>query len=215
MRSIPEQSKHLVVAFARAPEEGRVKTRLGAEIGMKAALEVYAALAEEVWANLLQARARLGFQIWLGFDPPEAGEAMQAWLPGADRYVPQSAGDLGTRIQDFFRSGFAAGFDAVLVIGTDTPDLSERHFQETLDQIAPGRAVVGPSVDGGFYLLALAAPPPDLLTIFTDLPWSSERTREALRDNASQLGLEWVELEPLVDVDTLADLRQVRPDLLH
>ena len=214
MRSVPKESKHLVVAFARAPEEGRVKTRLGAEIGAKGALGVYLALAGEVWANLLQARASLGFQAWLAFDPPEAGEAMRDWLPSADAYVPQSGGDLGARIQNVFRSGFEAGFKSVLIIGTDAPDLSRRHYEEAFAQVRPGRAVVGPSEDGGFYLLALSAPPPDLFVLFSGIPWSSEETRKALRNKASQLDLDWVELEPLSDVDTLADLRRVRPGLL-
>ena len=214
MRAVPKESKHLVVAFARAPEEGRVKTRLGAEIGAKGALGVYLALAGEVWANQLQARARLGFQAWLAFDPPEAGESIPDWFPGADAYVPQSGGDLGARIENVVRVGFGAGFKSVLIIGTNAPDLSRRHYEEAFAQVRQGRAVVGPSEDGGFYLLALSAPPPDLSVLFSGIPWGSSETREGLHRKAARLGLDWVELEPLSDVDTLADLRRVRPGLL-
>lgn len=212
-----KNSKNLVVILAKAPEAGHVKTRLGADIGAQDACRVYRGLAEEVWANLFRAQASLGFSIWLAYDAPgpSGSEAqMRAWLPGADGYFPQAAGDLGDRIRGVFQTGFDAGFATVLIAGTDAPDLQPKHYKAAFEMSEKGLAVVGPCEDGGFYLLSLSTPFPDLQALFADIPWSRETTREALRRNALKLGLRWIELEPLSDVDTLQDLRRIRPDLL-
>lgn len=206
--------RDLVVVMAKSPQAGRVKTRLGATIGADEALRVYLSLAGETWASLLQARTSCGFQVWLAYDPPGNELPMRHWLPGADVYLPQCAGDLGNRMGDLFRLGFEQGFKNVLLAGTDTPDLVQGHYAEAFSRAAPGRVVVGPSEDGGFYLLALSAPSPDLIPLFSGIPWGQEETRESLRLRVAGFGLEWVEIELLSDVDTLADLRRIRPGLL-
>ena len=215
-----KNSKNLVVVLAKAPTVGQVKTRLGADIGAAKACRIYRSLADEVWVGLLKARTSLGFSAWLAYDPsdpsdpPEAQVEMRAWLPGADAYLPQQPGDLGDRIRRAFQAGFEAGFTTVLITGTDAPDVASKHYETAFEKAEPGLAVVGPSEDGGFYLLALHGEGIDLHNLFAGIPWSCSTTRAILHRNASGLGLGWVELEPLSDVDTLQDLRRVRPGLL-
>ncbi len=214
MLPLIKHPKYLVMVLAKAPVVGHVKTRLGADVGAFAACQVYRSLAEEAWANLLKARASLGFEVWLAYDLPESKAQMQAWLSGAEAYLPQATGNLGDRICDCFQAGFDAGFHAVLITGTDAPDVTSKHYEGAFAKVAPMQAVVGPSEDGGFYLLTLPRTDLDLHVLFDNISWSTESTRETLHNNALRLGLGWTELEPLLDVDTLQDLHRVRPGLL-
>lgn len=192
----------LLIVFAKAPVPGRVKTRLAAEFGEDRAAGVYRALAEAAWSTCRAAQAALPCALWLYADAAGAEAAMDAWLPGADAVVPQPTGDLGARIAEAFRLGFAAGFRRVAIVGTDVPGLRIELFRSAFLGSAEGYAALGPAADGGFYLLALGA---KQTALFRGLPWSAPDTGAALRARGVALGLAWTELETLRDIDTPAD----------
>ncbi len=195
-------TESLLIVFAKAPAPGRVKTRLAAGLGAAAAAGIYRALAEEAWSVARAARAALPCALWLYAEPPEGIRDLQDWLPGADAYVPQPAGDLGVRIAEAFRLGFAAGFRKVAIAGTDIPGLSVAQVRLAFEACDDHGASVGPAEDGGFYLLALGARRDAL---FEDIVWSDASTRAEIRERALKRGLAWTELDLLRDIDTPED----------
>ena len=193
------QSTELLV-FLKAPREGQVKTRLAAAVGEAAAAGLYRALAEQV----LRATAPEGhYQRVVCFDPPDARAEIGAWL-GAETLAPQAEGDLGARLAAAFSGAFARGASRVAVIGTDAPALSQGRVVQALRGLDDHDVVLGPARDGGYYLLALDRPRPEL---FQAVPWSTAGVLEVTLARAATLGLSVMLLAAEADVDTLDDVR--------
>jgi len=185
--------------FVRAPEAGRVKTRLAAEVGAEAALRVYVRLAEHA---LAEARAA-GAAVRVHFTPAGAEAAVRGWLGGPADYLPQAEGDLGERLERAFAEAFAAGFRRVVVIGSDLPELSAEVLRRAAVLLDGYAAVLGPARDGGYYLLGLRAPLPE---VFRGIPWSTDAVLARTLDRLRAAGIEPALLETLGDVDEAADL---------
>jgi hypothetical protein len=128
---------------------------------------------------------------------------MRAWLPGV-RLLAQSGDDLGGRMADAFARAFPRGASRVALVGSDAPSLSRETVVRALSALAAADVVLAPSGDGGYSLIALGAPRPEL---FTGVEWSTPRVLEQTRARAAAAGLAAGEIEPLPDVDTLEDLR--------
>jgi rSAM/selenodomain-associated transferase 1 len=140
------------------------------------------------------------------YDPPGSEPEIQAWLGNvpSDR-IPQPKGDLGTRLRSGFRWGFNEG-NLVCAVGTDIPELDRGMVEEAFSSLSdPGGPdiVVGPAFDGGYYLLGLRRPTPDL---FERIPWSTEGVLDTTIARAARLGLTVASLPPLADVDRVEDL---------
>jgi uncharacterized protein len=190
-----------LLVFLKAPRPGAVKTRLAAAVGPALAAAVYRALAEQV----VRATAPAGeYERVFLFDPPQAAGEIRAWL-GDHRLHPQAAGDLGRRMAEAFAYAFALGAGRAAVVGTDAPGLSRALVCAALQGLADHDLVLGPALDGGYYLIALDRPRPEL---FEGIPWSTPRVLERTLERASELGLRVRLLEPQPDVDTLDDLRR-------
>jgi hypothetical protein len=184
-----------------------VKTRLAATIGPEAAADLYRALVEHV---LEATTPRPGdYERLVFFDPPGALEEMRAWLPGL-RLLPQGSGDLGERMADAFARAFARGASRVAIVGTDAPSVSREAVTEALAALGGADAVLGPAEDGGYYLLALRGPRPEL---FAGIAWSTATVAAETRARASASGLTVRELPALRDLDTLEDLHGLWPRL--
>jgi uncharacterized protein len=189
-----------VLVFVRAPEAGRVKTRLAAEIGAEAALRVYRRLAEHA---LIQAQAVAGAAVRVHFTPAGAGEAVRAWLGEGAAYLPQADGDLGARMEAAFADAFAAGFRRVATIGSDLPDLSADVLRRTFALLETREAVIGPARDGGYYLLGLTRPVPGL---FGGIAWSTGEVFARTMEKLAAAGIEPAVLGERADVDEARDL---------
>ena len=192
--------RRAVLVFVRAPEPGRVKTRLAASIGAEAALRVYVRLAEHA---VREARALEDAVVRVHFTPPEAGGRVRAWLGEGITYFPQAEGELGERMRRAFEEAFAAGFGRVAIIGSDLPDLSTDLLRRALALLEEHEAVLGPARDGGYYLLALRRPFP---AIFEEIPWSTDRVLALTVQRLRAAGVEAALLEVLSDVDEVGDL---------
>jgi rSAM/selenodomain-associated transferase 1 len=183
-----------ILIFLKAPRLGTVKTRLADAVGAKAAQSIYRELVEGQMARLSEE-----YSFCVQYAPRDAAAEMSAWL-GADAcYQAQCEGDLGARLSAAIKTHFQAGAARLMCIGGDCPGLAVQHIaaaDSALDQGAD--VVLGPTEDGGFYLLGLSAPHDGL---FSSVRWSSERTRRDVLDNASALHLQVAQLETLYDVD--------------
>lgn len=201
------ETKRVLIVFAKAPRLGQVKTRLAAGLGDEGALSIYRQMAEGIWTQLRQAQSQGDFSLWLCFDPPEAESQIRIWLEGADRYLPQVPGSLGRRLASALDSAFSVGHQEVALIGTDAPATTPERILEAFSRLAPGHIVLGPSLDGGFYLLALSDSLSDLGGLLEEIPWSSSDTLAALVGGVRRLNLKVDLLPDAQDIDTLEDLK--------
>ncbi|MEO7474563.1 MAG: TIGR04282 family arsenosugar biosynthesis glycosyltransferase [Gemmatimonadales bacterium] len=184
--------------FLKAPRLGTVKTRLAAEIGDVQALGLY---REMVSRTLAAAReATLDPTVW--FSPVDAAEEMRLWLGEDWTLRPQSAGDLGARLATAAQS--VARGRGWIAIGADCPRLGVAVLREAGALVARGEVVLGPSADGGYYLIGGPAPLPP---VFTGIRWSTSEVLDQTRTRLAAAGVAWRELPTLRDVDTAADAR--------
>jgi rSAM/selenodomain-associated transferase 1 len=188
-----------VVVFGREPIPGRVKTRLAGGVGEEAASLIYG----ELLAHTLVVARSVEAAVMLALAEPPA----RSFRAPVDVAVEvQVSGDLGRRLAATFERRFCDGYRRVVVIGSDCPELAPRHLDAALAGLAAHPVVLGPAADGGYWLVG--AQPPLALDIFRDVPWSTGRVLETTRARLRRLGLHWLELEELADLDSAADLRQ-------
>lgn len=188
--------------FVKAPRAGGVKTRLAVDLGPDVSAAVYRALAE---AEIEATRPRgAEYDRLFLFTPAEAREEMAAWLPG-EMLAAQDGSDLGARMAAAFEMAFERGADQVAIIGTDVPWVSRDTVGQAFAALSAADVAIGPCQDGGYYLLALSQPRPEL---FSGIAWSTSTVCAATLDRTRELGLRSRLLGTLPDVDTLADLRQ-------
>lgn len=193
-------SNPLLLVFLRAPVLGKVKTRLAATLGKKRALEIYSLLLK----HTIEQGAQLGVdrQAWYADELP-AEEPCAA----LGYSVHQQAGaDLGERMQRAFDGGFASGHSPIIIIGTDLPQLSEALLREALKALETHDAVIGPANDGGYYLLGLRKPCPE---IFQGKSWSTDSVFKQTTADLKRLCRTWKTLPELIDIDTEEDLNKV------
>jgi rSAM/selenodomain-associated transferase 1 len=191
---------HLLV-FLKAPRIGFVKTRLAREVGDERAHAAYVALVERQ-LGVLPGNVR----VEIVFTPADAEGELRDWLGDDFEYFAQIEGDLGERLEAAVGAAFARGAERVICIGGDCPALG-------MDAIAAADAlllggtdlVFGPSEDGGYYLIGLERPTPE---IFDGIPWSGPDTLSASIKKAASLGRSVGVLETLYDVDEAKELER-------
>ena len=198
-----------LIVFVKEPRPGAVKTRLLPALDPQSAAELYRVLAEE---EIRQTAPRAGEYARLFFyAPPSSPEAMSAWLPG-ETFLPQRGDDLGARMSAAFDETFRRGARRAAVIGTDVPWVHRGLVAEAFSALDAHDVVLGPTSDGGYYLLALARLQPAL---FRDIAWSTPSVFTSTLERAAALGLSVSRLPELPDIDTLDDVRahwpRVRP----
>jgi len=184
--------------FARAPRAGRVKTRLAAEVGEEVALATYRSVG-----GLVAGQVAAQYPITIWYDPPDALDEMRGWL-GDHEFLSQAGANLGARMAHAFETHFARGDTPVIVIGADAPGVGAATIEEAERALAEADVVIGPALDGGYYLLGLNGP---AAAIFDGVPWGSDGVFEVTVALCRQCHLAVELLEPLRDLDTAADLR--------
>jgi uncharacterized protein len=192
--------------FVKAPVAGRVKTRLAAELGAQQAARLYRQLGRTVVANCV-GPARYRTVVW--FAPRGSRAAVRSWLGdlAVDAFLPQQGGDLGARLSAAFDGHFQNGATRVTIIGSDCPGVAGGAVSDAFAALRRADAVIGPTLDGGYYLIALKQPAPDL---FDDVAWSTPRVLDMTLSKARTLGLKIAMLPRLRDVDTACDARALR-----
>lgn len=151
-----------LIIFLRLPEFGKVKTRIASTLGDEVALEVY----KELTTLTLNLASSLVIPVYLFY---EGGLPQPAEQISTFEYVHQTSGNLGNKMRHAFEIVLQKHKKAV-IIGSDCPDLAKDDIMSAFDQLDRHDLVIGPSEDGGYYLLGCKTLAPFL---FTDLPWSS------------------------------------------
>jgi len=163
-------TRHLVI-FARAPQAGRVKRRLGAEIGVLEAARFYRSVLARQIARLARDRR---WTVWLFVTPDNALDHI-VWrdLVPAARRRPQQQGDLGRRMKLPFLS-LPPG--PVVLVGSDIPHLRAAHIARAFALLGQYDLVFGPASDGGFWLVGAKRTRPLPQTLFAGVHWSTPTT---------------------------------------
>ncbi|NOR31816.1 MAG: DUF2064 domain-containing protein [Sulfitobacter sp.] len=182
--------------MVKEPRPGRVKTRLGRDLGMTAAAWWFRHQARRLIRNVQDPR----WNVVLAVTPDRAGLSSRVWPEHIAR-APQGQGNLGDRMARMLR-GAAAG--PVCVIGADIPGINRAEIAKAFHALGGHDAVFGPAPDGGYWLIGLKrarAVPPGL---FDGVRWSSEH---ALADTIATLPDHRIaQVATLQDVDTIDDL---------
>ncbi len=190
-------SKSLLIIFVKNPELGKVKTRLAATVGNEVALAIYYQLLQKTReaTGLVQADKVVYYSEYIDHDD----------LWDNDRYIKmqQEGESLGDRMKRAFCKAFDEGYEKVCVIGSDCMDISCSLIKEAFQKLGNSPAVIGPSHDGGYYLLGMNRMIPE---VFENKAWSTDEVFISTVEDLNQLGLEHRELPVLSDVDTEKDL---------
>ena len=187
-----------LLVFAKAPYPGRVKTRLAPALGEEKA----AALYRRMGKTIIEAVLTGDFRTTVVYDPPGEVRAMRDWLGESVPLTPQSGGDLGTRMSTAISQALETA-QRVCLIGTDTPEVDSAVVIEAFDALDSADLVLGPARDGGYYLVGMSEPRPE---IFDGIAWSTDGVYRDTLARADESALRVAELETLTDVDEPADI---------
>jgi len=188
--------KGTLIIMVKEPRPGRVKTRLGRDIGMTASAWWFRHQTRHLLRRLRDPR----WDIVLAVSPDREGMQSRVWPRGFSR-MPQGTGDLGARMARML--GRVQPGPACL-IGADIPDITRTHIAQGFAALGNHDAVFGPAPDGGFWLVGLKHPHRQPLQFFKNVRWSSE---DALADSIVTLPDHRIaRIATLRDVDTMDDL---------
>ena len=202
---------HLGV-FVKAPLRGTVKTRLAKTIGEENARTLYEDMAADTlqWARKLSHCDKTVF-----YSPQKERELCRTLLAPGWRETslqPQAGGGLGNRMQTAFSQMFSQGATAAVLIGSDCPLLDGNTVRKAFASLKNNDLVLGPASDGGYYLIGLRAPAPELFQLGK---WSHSLVLQQTIESARKAGLEIDLLPTLGDIDRGEDIAPLGEDLLE
>jgi len=204
-----------LIIFAKAPVAGQAKTRMIPALGAHGA----ARLAQQLLLHAVQQAAQVpwdALELCVSPDTTHPAFALAQDLVQKSTATPHSPltlspqgdGDLGQRMHRAFVRGLSR-HSAVLLMGTDAPGLSAQVLQQAAQSLQTHDAVFVPAHDGGYALVGLRRPAPEL---FEDMVWSTASVMAETRIRAHQAGVHWCELAPVHDMDEPTDLHHLPPD---
>ncbi|NIV92322.1 DUF2064 domain-containing protein [candidate division KSB1 bacterium] len=196
-----------LIVFVKYPEPGKVKTRLGADVGSKLAAELYRLFLRQTFELLRQSVAD---RVYVAYEPEELGHEFTNIIPEEFERFPQTGDDLGERLHNAFGYVFEqSGHKKAIAVGSDSPTLPRVYLDQAVSDLDYFDLVLGPAEDGGYYLIGLKEPCEDL---FQDVHWSSSSVLKTTVAQASQIELAYHLLPPWYDVDDLQTLKRAARD---
>jgi len=190
-------ARRLLIIFVRNPLLGKVKTRLAATVGNQRALEIYQKLLEYT----VDITRTLPVDKVVFYSDFVASKDI--WEDTVYRKQLQSQGDLGQKIKSAFDFGFKSGYRRICIIGSDCIELTAEIIMEGFEQLSTYDALLGPSRDGGYYLLGLNQMQG---SVFEGKNWGTDSVASDTVADFKLLGLSYGLLRPLNDVDVEEDL---------
>lgn len=196
--------KNALIIFAKAPVPGHVKTRLESHLSK----EECASLHESFITDTVRLSMEVaGADIFLACHP-DAGHPFFQDI-SADygvRLTVQKGDDLGERMDNAIKDLLAMGYKKVVIIGSDSPDLPPEYVKVGFERLDSSDMVLGPSMDGGYYLIGGRKG----LPVFSGIPWSSSEVFEMTLERAGKNGITFSVLKEWYDIDTWEDLQRFR-----
>lgn len=193
-----------VLLFVRAPEKGKIKSRLATDLGDEMALSLYESFILDVVDTLRKGH----YPFTICFHPPHSGEAVANWLGPMFTYRAQEGKDLGEKMKNAFIHSFSGHTEKAVLVGSDIPDLTMTVIDEAFGALENNDTVIGPASDGGYYLIGFRKDR-FLPNVFDGISWSTgsvfRETMGLFRDSAYSVHI----LPDWRDVDTTDDLESL------
>ncbi len=183
--------------FIKNPVPGKVKTRLGKDIGYEEAAAYYEKLLEIT----RQAAINTSSDKWLWYG--DYINKSDSWSAATFTKKLQTAGDLGIRMQSAFEKAFEQGYEKVVIIGSDCPEMSSGVLEKAFEKLTEADVVIGPANDGGYYLMGMKK----ALPLFENVDWSTRQVLDQTIAHLKKQNLNYILLEKLTDLDTIEDLK--------
>jgi len=193
-----------VIIFAKYPADGKVKTRLSETLGVEFAVRFYKAMAEHIF-QVCHKLPKDKYDIYLFYDSSDRSESVKRWVPSDFSVHLQEGSDLGEKMKAAFNRIFEKGYKKVTIIGTDCPELNTKILLKSFEEISDNNIIIGPSADGGYYLMGMNEFHPFL---FEDIEWSSTKVLTDTINKVKENDLHLTMLPGMIDIDTEKDLRQ-------
>jgi rSAM/selenodomain-associated transferase 1 len=209
--AVESTSVDVLGVLAKFWQPGRVKTRLARSIGPEAAARMYHVALTTTLARLSQLAGRRT----LVFTPEQHRNDFAALGPvatGAWSLRPQVTGDLGERMAGFFAEAFGQGADHVVLLGSDSPTVPLTYIRRAFELLRDHDVVLGPSRDGGYYLVGQSSPQGDM---FAHIDWSTAQVWPQTLARLDSLDVSLAALPEWYDIDTIDDLRQLASEIDH
>ncbi|NQT69247.1 MAG: glycosyltransferase [Desulfobacteraceae bacterium] len=197
-----KKSAKILVVVAKEPVPGKVKTRLFPELSPEEAARLYSCFLQD---RLREISALNGIDRAIAFTPEDARETFTALALDGFELFAQRGKTLGERLNNIFLEKFDRGYDAVSIVDSDSPDLPKSIIKESFQLLSSKQAevVFGPCRDGGYYLVGMRKPYPEL---FRNIPWSTENVLTISLEKAQKMGLNVKLLSGWNDLDTFEDI---------
>jgi len=193
------KDKNLLGLFAKFPEPGKVKTRLAKDIGPDAAARVCREIAEYVLKRTSPEGS--GYHRIIFFSPETMTQRFSEWMPD-EVLRAQTGGDVGERMDNALKELFDLGAEKAIVVGSDIPGLHRGIIDQAFQELDSGDVVIGPAMDGGYYLIGMKSPNPE---IFRNISWGTEKVFKETVTIIEKKGLSYGVVATLFDVDDLDD----------
>jgi rSAM/selenodomain-associated transferase 1 len=214
-RETPSTTESLTVGLmAKYWEIGKVKTRLGATLGMPRAARIHKIFVQHLCARLGDAGDARSFCLSPIQRSGDVAEMLDS-LPNQSRWniADQGDGDLGERMQRWFQAHLVDARSCAILIGADCPTIGPDLIERARRRLQDHDVVIGPAADGGYYLIGVGGAWNEigskLESLFRDVPWSTSEVLNITKTRAAEAGLSVAELETLEDVDTIAELNRL------
>ena len=197
-----KQVEKLLVIVAKQPIPGRVKTRLFPKLSPEAAADLYRCFLQD---RIKEVSSLNGVDRAIAYTPGAAKETFASLALDGFELFAQRGKHLGERLNNIFLEKLSQGYEAVSIVDSDSPDLPKSLINESFELLLTRQAdiVLGPCYDGGYYLVGIRKPHPEL---FRNIPWSTENVLSVTLEKARKMGLNVKLLSIWNDLDTFEDL---------
>mgnify|MGYP001603082538 FL=1 len=188
--------KNLLIIFTRNPVLGKVKTRLAKTVGDKTALDIYHFLLQKT----KEVTKKISCDKKVYYSEKIIKDDL--WDQSIYQKREQYGNDLGEKMKNAFNDGFKNNYEKIIVIGSDLFDLEPSHINEAFKKLNHNNVVIGPALDGGYYLIGLKKLHPK---IFQNKNWGTSSVRKETLKNLEKVD---VHLLPMLnDVDVIEDIK--------
>ncbi|MDY6862736.1 MAG: TIGR04282 family arsenosugar biosynthesis glycosyltransferase [Thermodesulfobacteriota bacterium] len=193
--------KKAFILFLKYPEKGMVKTRIAKVLGNDFTLLLY----KQFVADILETSNKIDADTFIIYSTNDTAKGEDYFLGKGYSCLPQKGVNLGMRMYNAFHEIFSQGYMKLVLIGSDTPDLPPNYIDEAFLKLDEYDIVLGPSGDGGYYLMALQY---DTLSyaIFDDIQWSTSQVLRKTLKNMQRNGMTCYLLPELDDIDDIDGL---------
>jgi rSAM/selenodomain-associated transferase 1 len=192
--------KNALIIFIKAPLLGEIKTRLQPELLPEASLKIFKAMGKDLVDHFSRSEY---FDLFIQYWPANALVEMRSWLGMNINYLPQRGLDLGEKLKSAFSDSLRRSYQKVCIIGSDLPTIAEPDILEAIEKLNSFDVILGPAIDGGYFLVALKEFHPQ---IFENIDWSTHAVFEQTMLRIAEQKLSAYRMAVQRDIDTYDDV---------